>query len=384
MPAPIRRVDELGFPLPTKFEPFVSGGDDEPNRPRHSIFRRLGKWRWLFLVLVLALLFGRQAIDFGREMVANVQFQRAQEAFNVGNHRRALEHLDRAIAWEPYPERRAHAFLLRAEIHADLQDVSKSIGDCDQAIAILTDGKIVRTPSLELATAYHQRAWLNERLERRRDALADCEAAMEYCPPKSPAVRANLLNTRAYLRALSGTELEAGLTDIDEAIRMIGEDIPEYADTRAYLEFRLGRYDAALQELHLAIRAEEERRMQFRMEMDPQIVDLSPEGRALRRNDSKAMDHDLAVMYHHRGEVYRKLGQDAKNKNSLFDQRRAEADLQRATQLGFNPKLGVFWRCAVPSSGAESPPATAPRWISSNMRCQEPFQEPAAASGCSP
>jgi hypothetical protein len=43
-------------------------------------------------------------------------------------------------------------------------------------------------------------------------------------------------------------------------------------------------------------------------------------------------DHDLAVMYHHRGEVYEKLK----------DTTHAEADLHRSLELGFDPAKGVY------------------------------------------
>ena len=106
MPAPIRRVDELGFPIPAKFEDFQTG-DPEPRPPRRSIFKRLGRWRWLILLLLPALLFGPQAVDFVRGIVANIQLDRAEQDVRQRNFPRAVFHASRAIAWEPDPQRRS-------------------------------------------------------------------------------------------------------------------------------------------------------------------------------------------------------------------------------------------------------------------------------------
>src|SRR6266567_1954360 len=113
MPAPIRRVDELGFPIAAKFADFQTRSD-EPRPPKRSIFQRLGCWRWLVLLLAPALLFGPQLIDFGRGIVANIQFQRAQQDELDHDLQRALFHYSRAIAWEPDTERRAEFLWARA------------------------------------------------------------------------------------------------------------------------------------------------------------------------------------------------------------------------------------------------------------------------------
>src|SRR5438067_10842060 len=130
MPAPMRRVDELGFPIPSKFEDFRNGSE-EPRPPRRSVFQRLGRWRWLVLLLGPALLFGPQLIDFGRGVVANIQIDRAVRNYDRRDFNRALYHASRAIAWEPNPSRRGSVLHLRALIHEALHHPDEGLRDCD-------------------------------------------------------------------------------------------------------------------------------------------------------------------------------------------------------------------------------------------------------------
>src|SRR5215472_15172450 len=140
MPAPIRRVDELGFPIPPKFEDFQTG-DSEPRAPRRSILKHFGPWRWLILLLVPALLFGPQAVDFVRGIVANIQLERAERDFRHKDFPKAVFHASRAIAWEPDPQRRASALNFRALLHEKLKHLDDSLNDYNEAIAIISQDK---------------------------------------------------------------------------------------------------------------------------------------------------------------------------------------------------------------------------------------------------
>jgi tetratricopeptide (TPR) repeat protein len=320
MPAPIRPVDELGFPIPAKFDDPPSG-DGEPRRPKRSVFQRLGPWRWL-LLLIPPLLFGRQLIDFGRGLVANFQVQRAEHDWDRGEFRRALGHINQAIAWEPNDERRASVMIAyRAELHIGLGELDAAMGDYNQAIALLTDGKPLPRQSVVLAKAHDRRAYLHERLGHHREALDDSKEALVCCPAGPPQDRATLLNDHAYMCALTEMELQSGERDIDEAVKLAG-NVPAFLDTRGYVRFRLGQYDGALEDLQMAIRMEEGQQYEFKYD------------ELIRR--------DLAVMYHHRGEILQKLGEDEKNPHHADLKQKAEADLRHAEQFGFDPKNGVF------------------------------------------
>jgi tetratricopeptide (TPR) repeat protein len=337
MPPPIRRVDELGFPIPTKFEDFQTGSD-EPRPPKRSVFQRLGRWRWLVLLLAPALLFGPQLIDFGRGIVANVQIQRAQQDLMDHDLQRALFHTSRAIAWEPDPERRAEFLSVRALVHEKLKHLDEGLHDYDEAIALVSQLKALPGPSIELATLYRGRARLHQRRRQNREALDDCKSAIAVCPKGrfglDPSLYMELLNEKAYFSALSGLEVEDGLRTINEALNMAGVGNAAMLDTRACIQYRLGKYDLALNDMNVAIHLVETQRQNRQFGWDALPV-FTPE------DESVLDDQAFAVMYHHRGEIHRKLSADPKSKEPAETHRKqAEADLERAAQLRFDPQDG--------------------------------------------
>src|SRR5262249_20618599 len=159
-----------------------------------------------------------------------------------------------------------------------------------------------------LAEVYSRRSWAYVRLGRAREAIDDATQAVQL------AHSAETLNTRAYARAVLNTELKEGLDDIDRALSEIPNNAA-FLDTRGYVLHKLGRDEQALVDMDQAIaQSERERRS------------------SLDRAAQEEFNHNLAVMYHHRGEIYQKLGQDDK----------AEVDLRRGETLGYDPAHGVF------------------------------------------
>ncbi len=330
MPAPIRAVDELGFPIPPKFEDFgVNSG--EPRPPRKSMFARLGRWRWLLLVLVPLALFGKPLVDFGRGIVASVQFQRAQHDRDNRDLQRALVHAGRAIAWEPSPERRAEELQFRAEIHEKLRQLDESVRDCSEGIRILSQEKPQLAGLAELAILYHTRAWAQFQLGKGRAALDDCKAALDIWPgPHQDGdlrVYAQLLNVKAYISALTSLDVENGLTAINEALTKTDEHNPAFLDTKACLEYRLGKLDAALNDMDKALRIADQQRNQRRLGWDAGPVFVAPD-------EFEADENALAVMFYHRAEIHRKLASTVADKQeSQRHQSKAEADFSRARNL---------------------------------------------------
>ena len=53
MPAPIRRTDELGFPIPGTFDDAAERGPAMGRKVRGLLWR----WRWALLILLVPLLF---------------------------------------------------------------------------------------------------------------------------------------------------------------------------------------------------------------------------------------------------------------------------------------------------------------------------------------
>ncbi len=320
MPAPIRQVDEHGFPIPITFdEPTVSSTSPTSRAPGGKARKKFAGWKWLILFVFPALLFGRQLVDLGWDFVANMQFQRAQESFAQGQLDDALMHANRAIQWEPEKMRHWRAYKLRATIYENQNRLSESLEDCNTALqyAPKPDPRLSPNPkqkiALEATEIYIVRAWTLQRLGKSQAALADCTTAIDAWPKHVfRDGSATLLNMRAYISALSGLELKQAADDIAEAIDIRGE-IPEFVDTRGCVLLKQGKYKEALADLEMAIQVVENQRR-----LVPELMN----------------DHDfersLAVMYHHRSEVYEKLGDNAK----------AAQDSQRAVVGGYDPARG--------------------------------------------
>ena len=69
----------------------------------------------------------------------------------------------------------------------------------------------------------------------------------------------------------------------------------------------------------------------------PDLIPLKDMDRAVdlaesRFNASKEARESMAVIYHHRGLVFEKLG----------NQRQADEDFERAEKFGYDPENGVF------------------------------------------
>ncbi len=331
MPAPIRRTDELGFHIPATFDHMPE--TEKPARQGRTFGQFLWAWRWWIFALVLVLLFADKLVTIGRQLVAKRFLHQAERELMLENWSRAVANSGRAIDWEPVPAQRWEAYCVRGEARskADRADLKNSLADFNTAIDLLGDPSLIHEAAADLGGVYNQRAWLYERLGQHREAIADATSALALVDESE---RPRALNQRAYIRALAGMEIDEGLKDITQALSQLRQDDPAYVayvDTRGYLEFKLGKYPEALSDVQKAIQATDLRRQTFRH----QVINLLGTGRIDDREyriAMREMDHDLAVMYHHRGEVYEKM------KDSIH----AEADLHQALELGFDPTKGIF------------------------------------------
>ncbi len=309
----------------------------EPQSPREKRSRagRLTRWKWAFLLLLPAILFGPQLYDLACDYVAGLQLQRAGRELQAGDLERAARSIDRAIQWEPPAYQHWWACALRAEIREKMQNLAGAKDDCDEALKLLANDKNARLFPYPLAEVYmlrawvKERAWIKDRLGDPRDALNDAKTAIDLCPADDQRVLPGMLNSRAYICALSGLELERGLSDIDRALtnRQDGDD-SEMIDTRAYLLFKLGKAGEALTDMEKAIAPQEQA---LRM-ATAQFVGAGGNGRRSLRYLVDEVKHNLAVMYHHRGEIYEKLGKKDES----------QADLRRAQEFGYDPANGVM------------------------------------------
>jgi tetratricopeptide (TPR) repeat protein len=318
MAADFRQFDEHGFPLPPRFSD-LKYHDDEPVRPKLSPKAR--QYAVLaMVVVVLGLLFGPRLIGSAREIAADWLSTRAAQKYFRNNFAGALSDLNWAVDLNP---NRWDYYQLRAAVRMELNDLNGSLADHTRWIELLESpdaakyGEVARASPRELlANAYSQRSWINMRLQRGQDAVDDATMALTY--DRSP----EFFNGRAYVKALAEIDLEGGLADVDKAIAQQGKEDPNFLDTRGYLLHLLGKNDDALKDLDNAIQLLADKQFAERGMKMPRNFELT----------EREMRHALAVMYHHRGEIYGKLNQPEK----------AAEDIKRGQDFGYDPERGVF------------------------------------------
>lgn len=325
MPAQSPLLDEHGFPIPPTFD------TPRPARPHAPRFRRL--WRAglivLFAVTILAVAFQSRLLDSAKGLIAEQLVQRAQDKVAFNDLPGALADLDRAVSWTP---ERPIAYQLRAEVRLAMHDVSGSLEDFNTLVRLAP----------RYAPAYVERGGALMRLGRLREAIDDQTRAIALSPERWTEP----LNNRAYFRALAGIELGEALVDVQAALDQYDEQINEIRlqiadpsrvadinveldgkraivlDTRGYVLFRQGNLSDALRDFDDAIKATQAY----------EKLALSKSTKASQREAyQRKFKENLAVMYHHRGEVREKMGHPG-----------AQADLDLSLELGYNPDLGVF------------------------------------------
>jgi tetratricopeptide (TPR) repeat protein len=246
--------------------------------------------RRILLVLVIVLFGLPLAYSAVRQEVSQWRLAASFEKMLRGDLPGAVQCLDTAISWSPDW---AELYAQRAGYLIDQGDAASALPDCDRA--------------LELARA-------------------------EWTRDESPATLQRLalaLNQRAYAYALHRSNMEVALENIDEAIELAGSDY-QFLDTRGYLHLLLDNVEKATDDIELAVQLAEIKYKAIRndyLSLRRDSVDRRPADHALQR-----LEDSFAVIYHHRGELYEKLGQADE----------AQRDLDRAQRLGYNPAKGIW------------------------------------------
>lgn len=310
------QLDEHGFPIPPTFD------DDGRGARRRAVSRRGAMWL-LFLVFI-ALLIGGIARS-GRwqdvkDWLAEAMLDRAKQKAILDDMPGALADVERAAALSPDDP---NIYAVRAYVKTQLKDFQGALKDYDRLIEI--NGRY--------AAAYAGRSHVYQRLNRHREAIDDLTQVIKLSSERDATSR----NNRAYARAIAGIELEEAFEDIQQALEFSSElrgtpDTGESAnaaflDTRGYLHFLLGRPEAALADLDQAIKNAEAEQRQTLEQMAAQRYPAR-----LQEIEARRFAQELAVMYHHRGQVHEALGRPAE----------AEADLRKGDKLGYNPAEGVY------------------------------------------
>ncbi|HTQ39669.1 MAG TPA: tetratricopeptide repeat protein [Pirellulales bacterium] len=308
MATDFRQFDEHGFPIAPRFQDLKVPGEEVPRRPNVSVRTKRLVLVAVLLGIVVPVIFGPQIVSAVGQGVAEWFSSRAEQKFWHGDYAGAISDLGHAIGWSPHSW---ELYFRRAQYREKVDDLNGSLADWNQLLGLTESTEV-------LSFVYSGRSWIYVRLERYREALDDATHAVRLSPTPEN------LNTRAYIRALANLELPEGLVDINKALEEVGEGNPQFLDTRGYLLFLMDRSDDSLKDLKRAILLSESdrRRLQTQQFMDPREWTLR----------MKEMEHNLAVMYHHRGLVYDKLG----HKDD------ADHDLRHAQELGYNPAQGVL------------------------------------------
>jgi tetratricopeptide (TPR) repeat protein len=308
MPAPIRKYDALGFPIPSTFEE-LSKSAETPTRPAGP--SRAKRRVMVVLILIVALLaVVPWAKTAGQAMLASWWAKQAQDKFEDRDYLGAVEDSTRALnikGEDPISSENAGLLYMRAQARLELNDIEGSLRDFDR----LVQAKF-KDPAL-MPYVYYGRAWANCRAGRHKLAIDDSTQAIQYTGRETPV----LLNLRAYIRALGNVdqkELEAGLDDIQRALSMVRPNAA-LIDTRGYLYHLLGRQEEALKDLNRAI-----------------AMTMVDQSRVRSSIMEEKLNEDLAVMHHHRSLVYQAQGKTQE----------AEADMKLAKELGYDPEAGVL------------------------------------------
>ncbi|MBX3411620.1 MAG: hypothetical protein KF708_02790 [Pirellulales bacterium] len=296
--------------------PPVTPGVVDVYEPATRSLRSHPAWRWIWrgsLVLagiVAVALLGLAAN--GTKGLANYWLARAYGHYAQGDLPAAIDSLTDGLEWFPDDSMLVYA---RAQFRREHHDLAGSLQDANRLIELAP----------EFADGYTERAQTYLRQKRYPEAIADLTQARDLQPTGEPEP----LNGLAYARALAGTDLELGLSEVQQAIDQSATSphLYSYLDTRGYLYHLLQRHEEALADLDRAVE-------QGLKDRDKAVAHMQ----AQRLSDSQInrltnlLNRNLAVIYHHRGEVHQALG----------NKEQAEFDLRRGDELGYNPEQGVF------------------------------------------
>ncbi|MCA9245504.1 MAG: hypothetical protein KDA42_00285 [Planctomycetales bacterium] len=287
------------------------GQTDDYLKPAATPWWQSLRFRWLLIAPIVAAVgvyAMREPLDgLSSRIHATWQLDQALRAQSADDPATALEKLDQAIQAWPMSEQ---LYMLRAQMRRRAGDLRGSMEDYDIAIQLAP----------KFAEAYMQRAVVRRMLGYTTDALEDVNTAIVL----RPRGEAEPLNLRAYLRALSGVELQEALVDIDKALSTVDSAPAAWLDTRACVLLGLGELDRALEDIDTALRL---------METDRDELMNSERYRELTSESQQAWQEQytesLSVMYHHRAQIYKAQGEADL----------ADADARHAEQLGFRPEI---------------------------------------------
>jgi len=288
----------------------------ESERPTQSAFgmnssKGNGWTNRLAILIVVLLALGPVMFLEGPAEVARWHQAAAMEQWLDGDKTAALARLEDAIRWAPD---RTDAFVCRGDWRLADQEFQKAIDDYNSAIKL--------DPANLQALLNRSQAF--QHLGRHKEAIQDWRKLVELGSSAPASQRAVLLNGLAYAQALGNVELKEALENIIQAINLAGENAA-MLDTRGYIHFCAGNFEAARPDLDLAVAGME--REAKAQEQVRDYVDRREFERQLRE-----IRKSLAVIRYHRSLLYDKVGKPEA----------AESDRRRVQELGYAPTPSLF------------------------------------------
>ena len=307
------------------------GGASEPSS------RRPIPSRWparILLLVTIGIVFGPVVYhEIGPAEMAKWHLAAARADDKGVRPKEALASYKRAIDWHPnswlnYQE--------RAHYHTELGRYELALADWERSLELFPLEHRTETASW---TARLSRDDVLVHAERYDRALESAQLMLDEAE-KNRFVRmqSNLLNWRAYIRAIADQDVELALEEIDQSIKLYeslispketnafasliseilggrGDPNPlaSLIDTRGFVLYRLGNYEAAKAEVDRAIKL-------FRR-------DLQGSSQSVLRDRET-----LAVMYYHRALVH----------EAMQNQPAADRDFKKVRDLGSTPNPHLF------------------------------------------
>jgi len=303
--------ESIGQVVDLEITPSAPPPETLPEEPSEFGARRTRRWLWFALLAALCI-FGSSVLFSGgfNRAVGLWWIVKADQCYREDDLDGALNALNRAAARLPDD---ALIYDNRGQVRLELNDLTGALEDYNELIDLNPD----------FFGGYAGRGAVYQRLGRFREAIDDFTRAIALRPESDPTQ----LNNRAYARALGNMELEAGMADIEKALELANEANAAYLDTRGYLHYRLGHYDAALEDLNEAVALSESEAQRI---ADASANDKKESARGKRLE--RLAREELAVLLHHRSLVHAALG----------NEEQAADDARRAEELGFDPERGDF------------------------------------------
>lgn len=265
------------------------------SRLNHTPGSSLEGKRWMARIVVLAALMialGPILYSLSRREVAKWYHAAGYESLLENDLEQALAHIDKSLKWDPG---NVDLLMERANWTLRTGNAIASLDDCDEALA-------------RARVAYG-----NEAKEHTLIRLVGA------------------LNLRAYAHALANRKLDEALANIQEAFEILGHTSNSaFLDTRGYIYYRQGETQKSFKDMERAVSLAEG---SYKMER----ADLRQHARLMvdRRPaeyQERSLREGLAVLYHHRGLAYEKLGRTEE----------AAKDFAHAKELGYDPESGVW------------------------------------------